>query len=230
MCGRYTLTTLEGFEPFFEINDRPDLVPRYNIAPSQEVPVVVAGQGGRRVVMMRWGLVPFWSSLDKAGSSWINARSESADRKATFKESYRRRRCLIPSDGFYEWIKSTPKRPVHFRERGGGLFAYAGLWDRWVDPGGEVLLSCAILTTPANSLVARVHDRMPAILERNQFSCWVDHEAAAADLKALLKPLPAKRMEAVEVSRFVSSPFNEGPECLQPVADPSGEPAQGSLF
>lgn len=218
MCGRYTLTTLDGFEPFFEINERPELEPRYNIAPSQDIPVIIPTSQGRRAGQMRWGLVPYWSDADRVGSGWINARSESIDRKPAFKESFARRRCLIPSDGFYEWIKSTPKRPVHYALKEGGLFAYAGIWDRWRDSEGETLFSCAILTTPANTLVSEVHDRMPAMLDRKQFSSWLAADIPLPEVKSLLRPFPAERMKGVEVSRYVNSPFNEGSECLEPVS------------
>ncbi len=217
MCGRYTLVTLDGFEPFFEINDQPDLVPRYNVAPSQDVPVIAPGREGRGCGLMRWGLIPHWSRGERP-RSWINARSETVDRLAAFKESFARRRCLIPADGFYEWIKGTPKRPVHFRLADGGLFAFAGVWDRWREAGGEQLLSCAILTAPSNALVEKVHDRMPVMLDREQFGVWLDREAGSDELRELLRPYPEEGMAAVEVSRFVNNAFNEGPECLLPVA------------
>ncbi len=191
--------------------------------------MVVPAPGGRKLELMRWGLVPFWTAPERVGSGWINARSESADGKPAFKESFARRRCLIPSDGFYEWIKGPPKRPVHFHLRDRGLFAFAGLWDRWRDPEGETLLSCTILTTKSNRLVAEVHDRMPAMLGRDDFTAWLNSETTIDSAKSLLKPYPSHLLEALEVGRFVSSPFNEGPQCLEPASQTPSE-RQRSLF
>jgi putative SOS response-associated peptidase YedK len=225
MCGRFTLargTPAEIAEAFGlpEPPYLPGLEPRYNVAPTQRVPVVrVVRQdagGGREAVMMRWGLIPHWSKGDTGRPLLINARAETAAEKPAFRDAFRKRRCLIPADGFFEWSgPARNKRATHFRLKDGGLFALAGLWDSWDDPDGTTIESCAVLTTEANELVRPYHDRMPCILRPEDYGLWLD--TSAKDMQALcqlLAPFPAAEMEGVPVGPHVNSAKNEGPQCL----------------
>lgn len=224
MCGRYGLTvdqealaTAFGVERFLVEHD-----PRYNIAPSQEVPALVAGRRGRRVVGFRWGLVPYWAEDPKIAYRTINARSETVATRATFRSAWERpRRCLVLADGFFEWRKPAsgrgPKLPYWIRLADRRPFGFAGLWERW-NGGDEPLVTCTILTTDANALVAPIHGRMPVILgTETAWNAWVDPEIPSEELVGLLTPYPAGEMHAHPVSRYVNSPDNEGPECVEPV-------------
>jgi putative SOS response-associated peptidase YedK len=219
MCGRYTLTTPgDVLAPALGLESAPTLVPRYNIAPSQQVPIVRASAGGRReLVDARWGLVPHWAKEAAIGNRLINARAETLAEKPAFRDSFRRRRCLIPADGFYEWqTLGKSKQPWLLRLAGGAPFAFAGLWSRWREPAsGEELDTCAIVTTTPNELAATVHDRMPVILPPDVFAAWLD--PASPGPAALLVPFPAASMTAYPVSRRVNDPTHDGPDCVQPV-------------
>lgn len=228
MCGRYTQTA--GFEELAErfclSGGDPGLAPRWNQAPGQDAPVIVGGEDGPRLVLMRWGLVPSWSREGPAGFTAINARSETAAQRPAFKGPLRASRCLVPADGFYEWAggKAAGRAPLRFALAGGGHFAMAGLWDRWEGEGGP-LLGFAILTTGANDLVARLHGRMPAILAPGDEDAWLDPKRSDPEqLGPLLRPLPAKSMTAAPASARVNRPQNEGPGLLEP------GPSQGELF
>ena len=228
MCGRFTLTRVDEVLTFFELNERPELEVRYNIAPSQDVLVILPSVEGHRMSrFMKWGLIPhFCQSSDL--SSFINARSETVDRKASFRDSFRSRRCVIPSDGFYEWRRERGfKQPFHFRLRDRKLFAFAGLWDCWVNDQGKGIETCTILTTPPNDLVADIHDRMPAILDRSTLDLWLDAEASPSRLKNMLGPFPARRMEKVAVNPAVNRTDLDSPECLDP---PPRRPRNLDLF
>lgn len=230
MCGRFTLTVIEDLEPFFELDERPDLVPRYNIAPSQEIAVVRESREGRRTLsLMRWGLTPGPGAVARSNLT-INARAETVERKPMFRESFRSRRCLVPADGFYEW-KKTPsgKQPFHIRLAKRGLFAMAGLWETQGEPSETSRPACAIVTTDANAVVAPIHDRMPVILPPESFALWLDRETPDPVLKSLCRPLPPQVLEAVEVGRFVNSAFNDSPRCLEP-PDASAMLRQKRLF
>ena len=228
MCGRFTLTRVDEVLTFFELNERPELEVRYNIAPSQDVLVILPPvEAQRKARFMKWGLIPrFCQSSDLP--SFINARSETVDRKASFRDSFRSRRCLIPSDGFYEWRRERGfKQPFHFRLKDRELFAFAGLWDRWVNEQGKGIETCTILTTPSNHLVADIHDRMPAILDRSTLDLWLDTEASPARLRDILGPFPARQMEKVAVNPAVNRTDFDSPECLDP---PPSRPRNLSLF
>ena len=216
MCGRFLLLS-SGWEvaEAFDLTGFPELAPRYNIAPTQPVAAVRAGEAGRELVRLRWGLVPAWARDTKQAP--INARAETAADKPTFRHALRKRRCLIPASGFYEWAAiagEKRKQPYCFRPRNERSFAFAGLWERWEGPQGPVE-SCAILTTEANQLVRPVHDRMPVILPGRHFGAWLDPQVQdAGELVQLLLPFPSDAMRAYPVGGLVNNPRNDVPECL----------------
>lgn len=215
MCGRYTLTRPESIPEFFEISQT-RLPPRFNIAPTQDIPVVrLDREGSRRLDLLRWGLIPSRSGLSPKGAGMINARAESVSQKPSFRTSFRYRRCLIPADGFFEWRKEGRRRlPVRLRLEDGGLFAFAGLWDFWESPQLGRVESCTILTCPANELVAPVHDRMPVVLLRQDLAPWLDPRSEGERLRRLLEPWPAAGWVADPVSSRVNDPRNDDPSCL----------------
>ncbi len=215
MCGRYSLTKAEELSSFFEIDERPEILPRYNIAPTQDALVVRQDRmGRRRLIRMMWGLVPHWAKQPQPGRH-INARSETAAVRPAFRDPFRWRRCLVPADGFYEWKhQNGRKQPYHFRLPDGGLFAFAGLWDRWKDRA-KTLHSFTILTTDANQVVRPIHDRMPVILPPRAYPLWLDAAAGPDDVSDLLEPF-AETLVSVAVSTLVNSPNNDGPECWEP--------------
>ena len=217
MCGRYTLTVpVDRLAAELGLDEvRADLSPNFNVAPTQSVAAVVAEGGKRRLELLRWGLVPSWADDPEIGSRMINARSETAPDKPSFRSAIRRRRCLIPADGFYEWKREEGvKQPFYIRMKGGRPFAFAGLWESWHDE----VRSCAILTTSANALVGDVHERMPVILPREDYEVWLDPEAEREELVSLLRPYPGEDLETFPVSRFVNSPRNNDERCVEPAA------------
>jgi putative SOS response-associated peptidase YedK len=220
MCGRYMMTSpVEALRQLFLFEERPNLMPRYNVAPTQDVPIVRLSRDGqaRELIMARWGLVPFWADDLKIGNRLINARRESVHTMRPFREAYNRRRCLVPADGFFEWRKEGKARqPFLIRRRDHAPFAFAGLWERWKDPSdGTVIRSCTIITCPANELVASIHDRMPVILAPEHHARWLD--AAAADARRLLEPCPAAWLESFPVNPRVNNPKHDDADCIQPV-------------
>jgi putative SOS response-associated peptidase YedK len=219
MCGRYLLTSpVEALRQLFLFEQRPNLMPRYNIAPTQDVPIVRLSRdgSGRELMMARWGLVPFWAEDLKIGNRLINARRESVHTMRPFREAYGRRRCLVPADGFFEWRKEGKARqPFLIRRKDQSPFAFAGLWERWKNSAdGTVVRSCTIITCPANELVAAVHDRMPVILAPEDHARWLD--PAATDPRSLLAPCPAAWLESFRVNPRVNDPRHDDPDCLQP--------------
>jgi putative SOS response-associated peptidase YedK len=219
MCGRYTLKTPAGrlAEEFGFDGSLPELPPNYNVAPTQHVAAVLAESGGRRLEMLRWGLIPPWADDPQIGSRMINARSETAPEKPSFRRAFRERRCLIPADGFYEWKRTNgSKQPYYIHMEGGRPFAFAGLWESW-NKEGEIR-SCTILTTGANSLVGDIHNRMPVIVAPDAYDVWLDPDAEGDELRGLLAPYPEDEMEAYPVSRFVNSPSNNDERCIEPAA------------
>lgn len=220
MCGRYTLTAAaDELAVELGVDVPPGYEPRFNIAPQQ--PVLVLGrdeEGRRRTALLRWGLVPWWTPAEKARAGPINARAETVSVRPTFREAFRHRRCLIIADGFYEWRGEGRTRvPFRFRFRDGGLLMFAGLWESWRGEGAsDTLYTCAIITTPADSVVGPIHDRMPAILGGGARDRWIDPEADPGSLATLLAPLEDPRLEAYEVGRRVNSVANDSPECIEP--------------
>jgi putative SOS response-associated peptidase YedK len=222
MCGRYRLSRQkEMLAERFGIEPDDDWMPRYNIAPTQNVPVIrqQAEQAGRFSVRMRWGLIPSWAKDARSGVKMINARAETVASKPAFQEALRKRRCLIPADGFYEWTKAGKnKTPFCFTMADGGLFAFAGLWESWRDLQGQAVESCSIITTTANALCAGVHDRMPVILPEDRYDLWLDPAFQAPDaIVALLQPFAAEQMHGYEVSSRVNRVQNDDAECAEPV-------------
>ena len=194
--------------------------PRYNIAPSQESPVVTVKEDNRVLIMMRWGLIPFWAKEASIGYKMINAKAETVHEKPSFRKSFKDKRCLVLADGFYEWTKTDKKNKIPFRFvlKTKEPFAFAGLWDAWKTPEGEMLLTFTIITTNANELMEPIHDRMPVILHEKDEALWLDPEFKDANkLTALLKPFPSDKMEAYRVSTIVNSPKNDTPKCIEPV-------------
>jgi putative SOS response-associated peptidase YedK len=224
MCGRYTqLMPWSELVALYRITagaaSAPNLPPRYNICPTQDVPVVRAGAAaGRELVMMRWGLVPAWSKDAAIGSRLINARAETVAEKPSFRSAYKSRRCLIPADGFYEWLKpeSGPKQPYRITLAGGAPFAMAGLWERWEKaPDGTALETCTIITTAANEFVRPIHHRMPLILGATVHDAWLDAATPPDILSALPNPYDGA-LEAHAVSTRVNNPRNDDDACIEP--------------
>jgi putative SOS response-associated peptidase YedK len=219
MCGRYTLSTPAGrLAEEFQLDSTAEISPSYNVAPTQQVAAVVEDEGGRRLEMFRWGLVPSWAEDPEIGSRMINARSETAPEKPSFRRSFRGRRCLIAADGFYEWKRENGgKQPYYFRMQDGRPFAFAGLWESW-EKGDGTLRTCAILTTRANSVLEGIHDRMPVILPHDAYNAWLDPDADREELGELMIPYPNDDLETYPVSRFVNSPRNNDERCIEPAA------------
>lgn len=226
MCGRYSLTTTENLVEEFELTEPVTLEPRYNIAPTDEVAVII-NRGERKIQLARWGLVPHWAKDLSSGAKMINARSESLAEKSAFRDAYSRRRCLIPADGFFEWRREGKNRIPHYMRRTGhAVFAFAGLWARKRLTADDWLTSCTIVTGPPNRLIAPLHDRMPIIVYREDYSRWLHPEPLPPDaLEDLLHPPSPDDYELFEVSRVVNSVANDRRECVERWAPP-----QGSLF
>jgi len=237
VCGRYRLTAKERWlSEYFSIPAQDlEWVARWNIAPTDEVATIRQDrhEPKRRFAKMRWGLIPYWAKDASIGAKTINAVSETAAEKSAFRESMRKRRCLIPADGFYEWKQIGPKKEQAYNIgiKDNGLFAFAGLWDRWKGPDGNPIESCTILTTEANSLLKEIHNRMPVILSPADYDVWLDPGVTdPANLTDLLKPFDARLMRAYPVSSTVNSVKNDGPQCAKEVSVSEEEPAQAKLF
>jgi putative SOS response-associated peptidase YedK len=219
MCGRYTLSTPAGrLAEEFQLDSTVEIPPSYNVAPTQQVAAVLEDEEGRCLEMLRWGLVPSWADDPEIGARMINARSETAPEKPSFRRAFRGRRCLIPADGFYEWKREDGgKQPYYFRMQDGRPFAFAGLWESWEKGDGD-LRTCAILTTRASSVLQGIHDRMPVILPRDAYNAWLDPDADREELGELMIPYPGADLETYPVSRFVNSPRNNDERCIEPAA------------
>lgn len=221
MCGRFVLEhSPEQLMKLYRLSSAPDLSQRYNIAPSQQVAVVRQQNGGdRELTSLQWGLIPSWSKDSAIGYKLINARSETVHEKPSFKQAFHARRCVIPASGFYEWEKrGKEKIPHYIHLRDGDIMSLAGLWERWKSPEGEELETCTILTTAANSLVIRLHDRMPVLLHRAEFDIWLDRENDDVNrITELFQPYPSYQLEEYVVTRDVNSPRNDSPDCIIPI-------------
>lgn len=221
MCGRYRSTTPAGKlrELLRFLNDPPEIRPRYNAAPTDVLPVVrLDGNGDRELAMLRWGLIPFWAKDRKIGAKFINARAETIATAPAFRAAFRARRCLVPASGFYEWKKTDGgKQPYHIGMRDGAPFAFAGLWERWTK-GDAPTDSFTIVTGAPNSLVAGLHDRMPAILDPADYDAWLTAADAATAEAMLQQPFPAQLMAAYPVSSKVNSVKNDTADIVEPAS------------
>jgi putative SOS response-associated peptidase YedK len=224
MCGRYNIITdaqalYDAYQVEAELAE--GRLARYNVAPATEQLVIVA-EGDRRAARWhRWGLIPHWAKDAAIGYKTINARGESAASKPAFRAAFRQRRCLVPASGFYEWkVENGGKQPYLIRRRDGGLISFAGLWESWVGPEGEVR-SFTIITTAPNALMARIHDRMPAIVGREDHARWLDPALRdPAQVQAMIASCPAAELQAVPIGREINSARNQGPALIAPTGAP----------
>jgi putative SOS response-associated peptidase YedK len=227
MCGRYCITSApEAIRALFRYPERPNFPGRYNVAPTQPVPIVRMNNGEREFALVRWGLIPAWVKDPKAFSLLINARAESVNDKPAFHNAMKRRRCLFPADGFYEWKPhGGAKRPYFARPVASGPIAFAGLWETWTGPNGEEMETAAIVTTTANEAMAAVHDRAPVIVPPEQFDLWLDCKNVDERMAArLLAPAPEGSMEVYEVSPAVNRVANDMPALHEPYSADAAEP------
>jgi putative SOS response-associated peptidase YedK len=220
MCGRYSLHhRSELIVKRFDVQSVLfEHEPRYNIAPGQSIPVILSREGNT-LFGFKWGLVPGWANDPSIGNRMINARAETMTQRASFREGLERRRCLIPADGFFEWRKlPSGRQPVFIRRKDGDMFAFAGLWEQWIAPHGESLWTTSIITVKPNRLVGEIHNRMPAMLSREDERLWLDKTCRrATDLLKLLSPYEDDLLEAHEVSRSVNRVENDSPELIIPL-------------
>ena len=228
MCGRYTLTASpEALRALLRYIEQPNFPPRYNIAPTQPIPIVRLVEGKRQFALVRWGLLPSWVKDPKTFSLLINARGESAADKPAFRAAMKRRRCLIPADGFYEWqATGDRKRPFYVHAKSGEPLVFAGLWETWTGPNGEELDIAAIVTTRANTTLSVLYERMPVIVPPEAFDLWLNtNEVDAAAAAALIVPAPDDLLEAYEISTVVNRTANDNPKLLEPVGAAPPVPA-----
>jgi putative SOS response-associated peptidase YedK len=241
MCGRYSITTNpEAMRQLFRfLNPTPNLRPHYNAAPTQELPVVRRDRSGaHELVQLRWGLIPAWAKDQRIGYSMINAKAETVAEAPAHRAAFQSRRCLVAADGFYEWRQEGKRKlPYRFTLRDGGLFAFAGLWERWrrprqrpgqaPDAGGDAPLETfTIIVTEANNLVRKIHDRMPVIIDAADHDAWLESAETTIPL-ALLQPYPAEKMRSYPVSPRVNSPKNDDPDVM---AEAEPDQPSGDLF
>jgi putative SOS response-associated peptidase YedK len=229
MCGRYTLTSSpEALRALFRFEQQPNFPPRYNIAPTQPIAIVRLVEGKRQFALVRWGLLPSWVKDPKTFTLLINARGESVVEKPAFRAAMKRRRCLIPADGFYEWqAAGDRKRPFCVRAKSGAPLAFAGLWETWMGPNGEELETATIVTTRANRMLAAIHDRMPVIVPPQGFDLWLDTATVdATTAAALIQPAPEGLLEAYVISTAVNRTANDNPKLLEPVGATAPEPVK----
>lgn len=219
MCGRFSFSPLAKIiEDRFDVKVDSNYKPRYNIAPTQQV-AVISSANPDQISYYRWGLIPFWAKDKKIGNRMINAKSETVMEKPSFKNSFKRKRCLIPVDGFYEWKKIDDKLKIPYRimMEDESLFCLAGLWDSWKEENGELLHSFTILTTTPNGLMENIHHRMPVILDQKNEKAWLDDQDTDF-LQKLLVPFDAGKMTAYTISKLVNAPVNDSPKVFEHVA------------
>lgn len=218
MCGRFVLCSPARtiMEEFRLDRTTVEYLPSYNVAPTQNI-VIIKKDGTRVLTDCRWGFLPSWAKDPAMGHRMINARAETVADKPAFRAAFKKQRCLVVADGFYEWRKEKVKTPVYIRLRSGRPFGFAGLYSMWTSPGGEDICTCTIITTDANELLEPIHDRMPAIISRDDYDLWLDpEEHDTAKLLALLRPYPPDDMELYPVSRKVNSPSYDSPDNIEP--------------
>jgi putative SOS response-associated peptidase YedK len=218
MCARYVITSpADAVRALFGYAEQPNFPPRYNVAPTQPIPIVRLEAGKPAFALARWGFLPAWVKDPRTFSLLVNARGESVLDKPAFRNAVRRRRCLIPADGFYEWSDTRPRRPFFVRPKVGGPIAFVGLWETWTGPNGEEVDTAAIVTTRSNRSLAVIHDRMPVIVPPEAFNLWLDCAAVdATTAAALFVPSPDRLLESYEVSTAVNRAANDSPELIAP--------------
>jgi putative SOS response-associated peptidase YedK len=223
MCGRYLIiSSPDAIRRLFGYPEQPNFPSRYNVAPTQPIPIVRLWEGKRQFALVRWGLIPAWVKDPLRFTLLINARGDSVNEKPAFRNAMKRRRCLIPADGFYEWKEvGGRKRPFAVRPRQGGAIAFAGLWESWMGPNGEEMETAAIITTDASRSLHDIHHRMPVVVPPKAFDMWLDGATVdALTAAALLVPAPEDFFDAHEISPAVNRVANDGPELLEPYAAP----------
>jgi putative SOS response-associated peptidase YedK len=230
MCGRYVITSPpDAIRALFGYDERPNFPPRYNVAPTQPIPTVRLADGKRTFVLMRWGFIPAWVDDPKTLSLLINARGESVLDKPAFRNAMRRRRCLLPADGFYDWRAGEPKRPYFVRAKSGAPLAFAGLWETWTGPNGEEVDTAAIVTTRSTRALAAIHERMPVIVAPEAFALWLDcAEVDATTAAALIAPAPEALLECYEVSPAVNRVANDSAALIAPAPAAPDREAQSA--
>ncbi|MCX5872596.1 MAG: SOS response-associated peptidase [Deltaproteobacteria bacterium] len=225
MCGRFILlSSARELVEEFDLEEAPELVPRYNIAPSQEIAAITAsperGPHCRELTYLKWGLIPFWAKDPSIAHKLINARAETLDSKPAFKSSFRKRRILIPANGFFEWKKTVtgPKQPYLIGREEHVLFAFAGISDEWKNPSGEIVRTCAIITTDSNDLIKSIHDRMPVIVLKTDYALWLESKNTdSEDFRKMLESHDIENLVITQVSPKVNKPDYDEPDCIEPV-------------
>jgi putative SOS response-associated peptidase YedK len=221
MCGRFAQRNdPKRLAREFKVAEMPNIEARYNIAPTQNILIIRQVESDREAAMLKWGLIPSWAKDISIGAKLINARSETVADKPSFREAFKKRRCIIPADGFYEWQRREGKKqPFFFQMRDERPFGFAGLWEGWQGVGGEAIESCTILTTEANEVLQPIHDRMPVILHSDDYELWLDEDVRKREmLKDLLRPYPAEEMISHPVSIAINSPSNQGAKLIERMA------------
>jgi putative SOS response-associated peptidase YedK len=247
MCGRYAITTApEAIRQLFGYPEQPNFPPRYNVAPTQPVPIVRMAEGKRQLALVRWGLIPAWVKDPRGFTLLINARGESVLEKPAFRNAMKRRRCLFPADGFFEWKRDGErKQPYFVRLKSGQPMAFAGLWESWMGPNGEEQETAAIVTTTASRSIAHIHDRMPVIVPPDAFEFWHDPKVDAQTAAAVIQPARDALLESYQVSSAVNRTANDSAKLVEPLTEPEpkdeaqpskpkrtikSDETQGSLF
>ena len=227
MCGRYVIvSTPEAIRKLFGYPEQPNFPPRYNVAPTQPIAIVRMADGGRHFALVRWGLIPAWVKDPRGFSLVINARGESVLDKPAFRNAMKRRRCLFPADGFYEWKRAgESKQPYFVRLKSAQPLAFAGLWESWIGPNGEEQETAAIVTTTASSSIAHIHDRMPVIVPPDAFDFWLDPNVDAQTAAAVIQPARDALIEYYAVSSAVNRTANDSPNLTEPLREPEASEA-----
>ncbi len=227
MCGRYVLSAQpEAVQQEFHLADIPILAPRFNVAPSQPVSIIT-NAAPSELTIVQWGLLPSWAKDPKMGFKMINARSETAHEKPSYRSAFKYRRCLIPTTGFYEWVKADGgKQPYFIHRTDKDVFSFAGLWEIWNSPQGEEVWTCTILTTDANNKIQHLHHRMPVMLEGDARDAWLDDASNTDELRAILQPFDSDKMDYYPVSKSVNNVRNDNPTLLER----DEPPQQQSMF
>lgn len=217
MCGRFALKTpTSQLASHFKLDEAVEVAARYNLAPGTDIPTIRHSPEGKRVMhLLRWGLAPHWAKDSSIGNKLSNARGETVAEKPSFRDAFKRRRCLVPADGFYEWkAEGKQKQPYYFSMKDGEPFALGGVWESWRAPNGEILRTCCLITTEPNEIMTPVHDRMPVIVSPDDYAQWLTGELDEA--QALVKPYSIEAMQAWAVSKRVSRSGEEGADLIDP--------------